>query len=479
MLHKLTTREKAYKLNQDPAIYGTFAEIGAGQEVARNFFQAGGASSTIAKTISAYDMVFSDSIYGAEDSKRYVCESRLVKMMDHEYNLLRDRLSEKRPSDTTFFAFADTVAAKSYKSTRDCHGWLGIRFQATPQGPYNDIALHVRMLDQRNFLQAEAIGMLGVNLIYGAFYQRDNPEELIDSLMDGLDQRRIEIDAIKFSGPDVKHVDNRLMGLRLVELGHTRATLFLPDGTMDLLGEALYGKSVVIQRGSFRPFTKLSLDMLECGISQFKHQEGVDPKTIQPVLEIHMDNLMSGGKVDKKDFLARIDLISSLGYPVLISNFPEYFQLVAKLKQSTLKPIAAIVGVGHVPEIFNEQHFRNYEGGLLETLGKLFNGGRVKVLVYPAHTLSVTQPAFCPVGEEDTLFTAENFETPTHLDELYKWFVQNGLFHDLTDYNPDVLKIDSREVLKQIQSGNKNWEAAVPPTVAKTIKAQGLFGWKN
>ena len=225
----LNAREKALAVNLDPRRYGTFAEIGAGQEVVRWFFRAGAAAGTIAKSISAYDMTVSDAIYGS--CERYVCRERLDSMLDYEFELTFDRLSERRGNQTAFFAFADTVVARSFKGNHECHGWMGVTFQSHPRDQASRIVIHVRMLDSETTLQQEALGIVGVNLLYGAFFLFSDPDALVESLIDGLSTDRVEIDMIEFSGIEFRHVDNRVMSLRLVQLGLSEAAMFGADGS--------------------------------------------------------------------------------------------------------------------------------------------------------------------------------------------------------------------------------------------------------
>src|SRR5213083_1202700 len=224
---EIGTDEKALQINLDATKYGTFAEIGAGQEVARRFFRVGGAAGTIAKTMSAYDMTFSDAIYGPTD--RYVSRVRLQTMLDHEYALLVERLDRKLGRERTFFVFADTVAARSFKQHNESHGWLGVRFQEEPRGEPSQIIIHVRMLDESHVDQQEGLGIIGVNLLYGAFYHHQ-PEKLIASLQENLAPDRIQVDMIKFSGLAFSKIDNRLMSLQLVSQGLTDAIMFTADG---------------------------------------------------------------------------------------------------------------------------------------------------------------------------------------------------------------------------------------------------------
>ncbi|MGZ3771007.1 MAG: hypothetical protein ACXVCP_04540, partial [Bdellovibrio sp.] len=317
-----TTLGKALKINMDTSRYGVFAEIGAGQEVARHFFQAGKASQTIAKTISAYDMIVSDDIYGKEPNGRYVCESRLKKMLGHEYDLLVDRLSETRGSHSRFFAFANTVATASHGTTKQSHGWMGVRFQTEPGRPYNDIILHVRMLDRHRLQQQEALGILGVNLLVCAFYHANKVDQFITYLVDGLKEDQIVIDVLKFHGDDLKHFDERLMNLELVRRGLAEAILFSPNNEILNISDAIYGKSLLIQRGTFRPVTITHLDVLQKGLAQIKQDivqsEGKE-LTVIPMMELTMHNLQMDGHLNEKDFLARVETLTSLGLHVLIS----------------------------------------------------------------------------------------------------------------------------------------------------------------
>jgi hypothetical protein len=313
---KLTTQEKALQINLSKSIYGSFAEIGAGQEVAANFFKVGGASGTIAKTISAYDMKFSDAIYGQGD--RYVSEDRLVKMLLKEYDLLFERLPH-RAAEVRFFAFADTIEVLNYERTNQGQGWVGLRFQTHPQGDYNECVVHVKMHDNDPLQQQFAIGILGVNLLYGCMFYAD-PEHVMMSLLDGLTTRRLEVDMFRLSGPDFKHVDNRLMALKLVKNGLTKAAMFGPDGTVMQPSEALYKKNVLVLRGRFRPVTHVNVDMLLTSRRHFRREADVDRSKIVMLTELTLNDLGADGKIDEKDFLYRADIICSLGQTVLVED---------------------------------------------------------------------------------------------------------------------------------------------------------------
>ncbi|WP_420147931.1 TonB-dependent receptor [Spirosoma sp.] len=458
------TKQKALRINLDRRIYGSFAEIGAGQETAAMFFKAGGSSGTIAKTMSAYDMTFSDSIYGVEESGRYVVETRLVKMLSKEYSLLEKRLAEKRGPDTTFFAFANTVAALNYQKTNDAHGWIGCRFQLNPQAGYNDVIIHVRMLDNENVLQQQALGIIGVNLIYGCYFYAKSPETLVLSLMDDLATERIQIDMIRFNGPDFADVDNRLMSLHLVKNGFTDAALFGPDGQVLQPSEALYKKHILVMRGRLRPLTNVQLDMIENGLKQFKDEPDVDENRVVSMAELTLHNLKANEKgIDEKDFLDRVDILCSMGQTVMISNYLEYYKLVAYLARLTRLKIGLIVGIPNLEYIFEEGHYEFLPGGILESFATLFSR-KVKLFVYP--TL-----------KEGAIYTCNEFKLPPAIEPLFQYLVRNDKIEDITDYNEQNLHISTDRVLEMIQLGEEGWETMVPERVAEQIKANCLFGY--
>src|SRR5688572_11845175 len=377
---KLTTQEKALRINLSKAIYGSFAEIGAGQEVAANFFKVGGASGTVAKTMSAYDMKFSDAIYGVGD--RYVCEERLIRMLDHEYVLLPERLPH-RIETTRFFAYADTVEVLNYERTNQGHGWIGLRFQLTPKSEPNDCIIHVKMHDADPLLQQFALGVVGVNLLYACNFMSD-PEDILMSLLDGLTARRIEIDMFRLTGPDFKQVDNRLMALKLVKNGLTKAAMFGPDGNVMQPSDELYKKNVLVLRGRFRPPTHVNVDMLLASRRHFRQESDVDRSNIVLVSELTLNDLGFDGNIDDKDFLHRADILCSLGQTVLISNYFEYYRLVDYLSKITKgKKIGIIMGVNALQKVFDEKTYVNIRGGILECFASLF-GTNVKLYIYPA-----------------------------------------------------------------------------------------------
>ena len=463
-IKKITTQEKALQINLSKSIYGSFAEIGAGQEVAANFFKVGGASGTIAKTISAYDMKFSDAIYG--QGERYVCEDRLVKMLEKEYSLLLERLPH-RAEQVKFFAFADTIEVLNYERTNQGHGWIGLRYQTRPQGEFNECVIHVKMHDNDPLQQQFAIGIVGVNMLYGCMFLTE-PEDIMMGLLDGLTTRRIEVDMFRMNGPDFKHVDNRLMALKLVKNGLTKAALFGPDGTVMQPSETLYKKNVLVLRGRFRPVTHVNVDMLLTSLRHFKKEPEVDRSKIVVLTELTLTDLGADGKIDEKDFLYRADTICSLGQTVLISNYFEYYRLVDYLSKITKgNKIGIILGIYALQKVFEEKTYENLRGGLLESFASLF-GTKVKLYIYPAWK-----------KDSHELFTLKDFEAqlPASTKNLFKYLMDNNKMEDVKDANVSNLHIISDNVLAMIRKGEIGWEKFVPHKVETAIKEQGLFDY--
>src|SRR6476469_4958866 len=459
----LGTDKKAFQINLDSKKYGTFAEIGAGQEVARRFFRVGGAAGTVAKTMSAYDMTFSDAIYGP--AKRYVSRSRLQTMLDHEYSLLIERLDQKLGGIRTFFVFADTVAARSFKEHNESHGWLGVRYQTEPRGEPSQIVIHVRMLDEANVDQQEALGIVGVNLLYGAFYHVQ-PEKLIASLHENLAPNRMQVDLIKFSGPAFASVDNRLMSLQLVSQGVTDAVIFTADGEVVQAADILYKKPILVERGSFRPVTYATNDMLNGARTAFLKQTGTSDADLIVLMEMTLENLLAEGQLNHADFLARVDILGALGRTVIISKFGEYFRLASYLSRYTNRMIGLVMGVPSLLEIFDEKYYLALEGGILEALGRMFKSG-LKLYVYP-------------MVDEQTgaLITAKKLQVAPNLRSLYQYLIENEFIQEITDYNPDYLRIYPPEALAKMQSCDPGWESMVPPEVTLIIKEQQFFGYR-
>lgn len=462
---KLNTGQKALQINLDAKRYGTFAEIGAGQEVARWFFQVGKASGTVAKTISAYDMAVSDAIYGEAD--RYVSRKRLRAMLDLEFDLLLKRLDQTRGDKCAFFAYADTVTTKhiSKPGEEGGHGWLGIKFQTQPRKEPSSIIIHVRMLDWETPRQQEAVGILGVNLIHAAFYQHLEPARLIGSLLDGLTSQRVEVDMIKFSGPAFTGVDNRLMALQLVEQWLTEAAMFTADGETVIPSELLYKKPVLLERGSFRPLTNPMLDMLECAHKKFIAEPALQGEEPVVMFEMTLRQLQVGDAIDHRDFLDRVDTLGALGKPVLISNFLRYHRLVSYLSRQTQRPVALPLGLVRLRDVMDEKFYTDMPGGLMESLGQLFKNG-AKLYVYPSLDKKTGK-----------LTTLENLEVAPNLRHLYAHLVENKFVENITHYNPEVLRIYSGEVLAKIHAGDESLARLIPAQIFEVIKAKQLFGW--
>jgi hypothetical protein len=462
----LETEQKALEINLDDQIYGAFAEIGAGQEVARHFFQVGAAAGTIAKTMSAYDKTVSDEIYGAEDkgSGRYVCESRLYKMLDHEYALMENRLRTVRP-DQTFFAFADTVAAINFQKTIKGDGWLGLRFQLKAHTAPNDLVLHVRLLDNDNRLQQQAVGILGVNMLYACHRFHQEPEVLIQALLDNL-HGRIAIDMIRLEGPDFQQLDNRLITLWMVKNGLTDVAIFGPDGRSLHAGEFLYKKSILIARGSYRPITLVQQDMIRSAYAQFQAEPDVKPEKSYFLTEISLDNLRAGGALDERDFMDRAEMLCALQQTVIISNCVQQKKLIAYFSDYKVQRIGLVMGVRKLGNIVRET-CEHHPDNLLGAFGKLFLRN-VRFYIYPAREQG-----------SQTLITTQNLPVPDNIHFLYDYLLENKNIVDIQHFNPDILGIYHKEVLKMIQQGISGWEEKVPVEVARLVKEKRLFGYKS
>ena len=456
--------QKALFINLDPNIYGTFAEIGAGQEVSRHFFRSGGASGTVAKAMSAYDKLFSDAIYGKEPDGRYVTENRLWKMLNHEYQLILDRLDHSAAPDRRSFAFANTVATINFAKTFKGQGWMGIRFQAEPGAEANNIIFHVRLHENEAKLQQETIGQMGVNLIYASFYSHE-PGHILDALYDNISVDAIEIDMIHMSGPSFQKVDNRLLSLQLVRKGFTNAVAFGPEGNNMLPADLLYKKNILAIRGRFRPVTKVNMDMIQKGFKAFVQDPRVNRDKTVVLFEITLNNLLAEGEINERDFLDRAEVLCSLGQTVLISNYQEYYKLVHYFSQFSKQRMGLILGVTNLQEIFNEKYYRGLAGGILEATGIIFSKD-IKMYVYPS------QPK-----KSSNLLTVANMKVHPRLKPLYDYLIFNGKIKDIEDFDPNILQIFSPNVLEMIASGEEGWEEFLPDMVDRIIKNKKLFGF--
>ena len=462
--HQTSTNQKALQINLDPRWYGTIAEIGAGQEVARWFFRVGGAAGTVAKSMSAYDMAVSDAVYGKAD--RYVSIGRLQGMLDKEFRLNVDRLDDERGDSNCFFAFADTVVARSYRGGNECHGWMGVKFQSQTHDEPSQVLMHVRMLDDEAALQQEALGIVGVNLLYGAFFHHHEPERMIESLLDQLTTGRVEIDMIEFRGIEFRGVDNRLMALKLVQVGLSGVAMFGPNREVLQPSEVLRKKAILVERGSFRPPTHVNLDMLATARAKFEQDPAVEGKEILCLTEITMRNLLAERtEVDRRDFLARAELLAACGETVLITDYFDYYRLAAYIAQRTKERIGIVMGVPSLIDLFDEKNHAQLPGGILESFGRLFKNG-LKLYVYPMRP-----------SADDELKTADDIKVQADLQPLYDYLAGRGSFVNLDNFNPDYLPIFSRDVLRRIAADDASWETMVPAEVADLIKKRAFFGY--
>ncbi len=460
---RLTTEEKALKINLTSNIYGSFAEIGAGQEVAANFFKAGGSSGTIAYTHSAYDMKVSDSMYG--ECSRYVCEERLVTMLDTEYNSMVERLPNKH-KESRFFAFCNTVESLNYHKTNQGQGWVGIRFNLTEGADPNEIILHIKMHDNSHRAQQEALGILGVNLIHASYFQTGDIDQFLTSLVHRLPRERIEIDMMRVSGPDFEDVDNRIIALNLVKRGITDATMFDLNGSVLQPATALYKKNILLMRGRFRPVTKVHIDMIERGKQQFLKEEGVSEDKTRVVIELTLKDLTADGKISAKDFVDRTELLGTLGYTVMISNYLKHYKMVDYLATIARGHfMGVIVGVYNLNTIFDERYYDNLPGGLLEAFGRGF-GHNMKMYVYPANNV-----------ETGELYNLENLDIQKNLRGLLQYMKDNNKLAAFENFDQSLLGIMSDDVLMKIKAEASSWEEDVPESVAKAIKYYELFGY--
>ncbi len=462
-LSTLDSNQKALDINLDEGIYGTFAEIGAGQEVARRFFKVGAAAGTIAKSMSAYDKTYSDSIYGVEKSGRYVCQSRLYNMLDHEYALMIERLSTVRPDDR-FFVYADTVSTINYQKTNEGHGWMGVRFQMRPGGPSNDIILHVRMKDRDATLQQDAIGILGVNLIYAAFFYSDNFETFIKSLYDELVDR-LSIDLIEVKGPDFEHIDNRVLALYLTKHGLSQVAMFSSEGKPMQASEFLYRKALMVVRGNFSPPTIVTKDVFDNSWKQFIDDYQLDVEKAKIMAEIPLQYLYQDGKINVEDFIARADMLKFMGYDVIVSNYPDHQKLVRYLAPYKIPKLGLVIGVKELDETIHNNINQETNDNVLVTFGRLFTKN-IKVYVYPATDAS-----------NDKLYTADNMEVDSEIYFLYRYLIDRGYIEDVTNYNRDNLDIYSYNIRQEIKNDSHGWEAKLPEGMADLIKKHRYFGY--
>ena len=467
-----STNRKALRLNLNPDIFGSFAEIGGGQEVSRHFFQAGGASGTVAKTISAYDKSFSDAMYSPKKPGRYVSEQRLHKMLDTEFTELTKLLEEKRHDETRFFTFANTVETLNYKKTNQGHGWIGLKFLLQPGSMPNQVIVHVNLLENDQLLQQQTIGILGVNLIFACFNYHEHPNQFLQSLLDNLSTDRIEITMVRMSGPELDYVDNRLLAVQLVKNEMTEAIMFDRNGSVQQPTDMLYKKNVLAFRGSFRPITYVGFDMLKSSFSIFKLDKNYSKSNTISVCEMTLNSLMETGDLDERDFLDRVDILNGMGQNVMVSNFREYYRLVGYFNQFKINRLRVVIGVPTFYNVLDPKYYKQLKGGLLEALGKLFVDN-MKLYVYPAYAAVSVKDHKKGIN----LITTDNLQLEDDVNDVFNYLRKNRKIIDIKDVKTSRLYINSRNVLKMIKDNKPGWEEMVPRYIEEQIKSKKLFGY--
>ena len=470
----LSTNRKALRINLNQLIYGSFAEIGGGQEVARNFFQAGGASGTVAKTVSAYDKSFSDKLYNKNREGRYVSEGRLQKMLDTEYSELTTLLKDLRKPDTTFFSFANTVETLNFSKTNDAHGWMGVKFQYRAGTEANEVIMHVNLKENDSLQQQQTLGILGVNLIFACYFHNDRPSEFLRSLLDNLSRDRVEISMVRMSGPDLSYVDNRLLAVQMVKNGMTSAVMFDRKGNVQQPSDMLYKKNVLAFRGSFRPITYVGFDMLKSSFSIFKKDRHYRRDNTIAVCEMTLNNLLEEGELDDRDFLDRVDILNGMGQHVMVSTFKEYYKLVGYFSRFKIERLRIVIGIPTFLNVLDENYYKDLRGGILEALGRLFPEN-VKVYVYP--TLSSVSIDKKEASKE--LITIKNIELPDKFRPLFDYLIANRKIIDIKNVKKDRLYISSPYVLKMIKENIPGWELMVPNYIEEVIKTRRFFGYSG
>lgn len=456
-----TILEKALDINLDPQFYGTFAEIGAGQEVARHFFQAGKASQTVALTISAYDMTYSDIIYGKEKSGRYVCKSRLEKMLDREYSKLIERLGPTRKENTCFFSFADTVATSSETGKRSCHGWLGVKFQHSPQSETQQVMLHVRMLDKYRLQQQETLSKLGVNLMHSCFYRRNSPQDFLEGLFDQIKAESLSVDVVYFSGSEFSKFDEIYFNLMLVEQGYSEACFIDQNGQVQNQADFFWNKSLLIQRGFFQPVTNTHLDIFSKGISHFKKEFSLKPNEVLGIFEFTIDNRIKKTHLNTDQAYARVKMINELNIPVLVTGFTLFYQLKEYIRLSTKSPLAIVIGATHLEKLFDESFYFDLNGGLLEGMSKLL-GRFSRLYIYPHKTT-------------DLCLLSKSFFPKPEVKNIYRHFIENNMIQDIAGCDELTEFIHSDDVLKLLKKKDKSWKKLVPEKIHKFLEKQKVF----
>ena len=464
-MKSLSTKEKSVHINIDSNYYGTIAEIGGGQETARHLFQAGGASNTIAKSISAYDKLFSDHFYNHGAPARYVAEDRLRKMVNYEYDELITILDKKNPQK--FFAFANTVEILNFNKTNLGNGWLGIAVEGSDRYRPNMFFIHVKLHENDTLLQQYSLGALGINLIYGGLFESEDPRKILLSLLDNLDTSRVEVDYAYVEGPDMEWIDNRLLNLMLVSHNMTPAIMFDNKGRIQQPSDMLYRKNVLLMRGYFRPINNLGVEFIEDSMEIFMRDEDYTPDNTIGFCEISLNYLMQGEQLDEKDFLHRVDLLNLVGQSVMISRFKRYFELVQYFRQFKLIKLRMVLGLPTFEKIFDSSYYPDLRGGLLEALGAMFQDN-VKIYLYPAIDIKTGEIIY----PTDTYFKGKD-------SLLWQYLNATGNILQLTSLNSQNLSITSELISDMIENGDESLSFYLPPQVYEHIKVNRLFGFKS
>ena len=469
------TSRKALAINLDRSAYGAFAEIGAGQEVVRHFFKAGGASGTVAKSMSAYDMSVSDAIYG--HPRRYVSRERLEQMLDHEYGLLVGRLAAERGPTTRFFAFANTVATTPHDGKGQGHSWIGLRFQSEPLSEPSEVLLHVRLWDKDAGRQQDALGIVGVNLLYAALHANGRIDDFLTGLVDEVGSARVEVEFVHFSGPAFGAFDNRAAALRLVRLGLTDAVLFGPEGHPEVPSEYFYKKSVLVARGSFRPVSLVNQDMLACALRSLP--EG--GRDVLPLFEM----CVGSDPHPESELIDRIRLVGAMQRPLLVTRHRGWYRLPAYFRMHTNGDITLVAGMNNLVDLFNPEHYAHLEGGVLESCGRMFKGG-VRVMVYPMRgdqlRRLVQDPVACRICfpetssfADDSVVTASDVQLRPTVQGLFQHLLNNGFLVPIAGADPAALACQPRTLADRIRDDVPGWDKEVPPSVALAIRSLRLW----
>lgn len=465
MAKTLSTKEKAVHINIDSHYYGSIAEIGGGQETARHLFQAGGASNTVAKTISAYDKSFSDHFYNQGAPSRYVAEDRLKKMVDYEYKELLKILDEK--IDQKFFAFANTVETLNYTKTNQGNGWLGMAIEGSDRMNPNKIYVHVKLYENDTLLQQYSLGTLGINLIYGGLFEWKDPRKILLALLDNLGIDRVEVDYIYVEGPDMTWVDNRILNLMLVSHNITPAIMFDESGKVQQPSDMLYKKNVMLMRGNFRPVTNLVIEFFEKSFEIFKRDEDYRPDNTIGFCELSLNSLMQNKKVDEKDFLQRVDLLNLVGQSVMVSRFTRYFELVNYFGQFRMIKLRIAVGMPTFDKILDSSLYTDLRGGLLESIGALFHEN-VKMYLFP-YIDHETGKAIYP---DDAHFSGPKKHLWQYLNETRKIL-------QLENISEDIIQHSSSHITELIYKGDEKLKEYIPEKAFLHIKENQLFGYAS